>query len=109
MPIYVYSCPVCGEYERYEKIENAGKAGTCDCGRESRQIIAPSGYDPWKSFDSEILGGSFPTRESYRKYCKEYGMHSLTSKEIKEEKTRAKQAKWDLAKRRERERAEAHE
>lgn len=110
MPIYSHACDCGHEFESIRKFNECGIDQPCPkCGRMAKQVIAPSGYDPWKPFDSEVLGGSFPTRESYRAYCKKHNMHQLTTYEIREEKTRAKQAKLDLAKRRERERAEAHE
>lgn len=90
MPIYLYSCDKCGkEFEKYQKIEDAGQPNVCECGATAKQIIAPCGYGPWKPFYCDTQNRQFDTRESYQKYCHEKGLEGITAGEYRNIKQEA--------------------
>ena len=43
MPIYEYTCPVCGKFEKMQKITAEPLAVCPDCGSEVQRVIGPVG------------------------------------------------------------------
>lgn len=108
MPIYSFSCETCGrEFDEVRRLSECGQSAKCACGGSAKQVIAPAGLPPWQPFESQIIGGSFPTRESFNAHCKKHGLTRISSYEIKLERERASYEKAKLAERRRKEQSQA--